>query len=127
MKKYLPNDKDREGYNKFFTAYRNNIVHLNIIAKLSKLTKNIDKDINSYFDIYHYCTQRVMFDYCKMNNNVVLAKMKDLAHIKSDCDEFSSKHTYPFSSAVLRFMNLPFAYNVPRFKNLSYKKFFDKQ
>jgi hypothetical protein len=24
-------------------------------------------------------------------------------------------------------MNLPFAYNVPRFKNLSYKKFFDKQ
>lgn len=74
MKKYLPNDKDREKYNKFFTAYRNNIVHLNIIAKLSKLTKNIDKDINSYFDIYHYCTQRVMFDYCKKNNNVVLAK-----------------------------------------------------
>lgn len=127
MKKYLPNDKDRKGYNKFFTAYRNNIVHLNIIAKLSELTKNIDKDINSYFDIYHYCTQRVMFDYCQKNNNVVLAKMKDLAHIKSDCDEFSSKHTYPFSSAVLRFMNLPFAYNVPRFKNLSYKKFFDKQ
>lgn len=127
MKKYLPNDKDREGYNKFFRAYRNNIVHLNIIAKLSELTSNIDKDINSYFDIYHYCTQRVMFDYCKENNNVVLAKMKDLAHIKSDCDEFSSKHTYPFSSAVLRFMNLPFAYNVPRFKNLSYKKFFDKQ
>ena len=127
MKKYLPNDKDREGYNKFFRAYRNNIVHLNIIAKLSELTKNIDKDINSYFDIYHYCTQRVMFDYCKKNNNVVLAKMKDLAHIKSDCDEFSSKHTYPYSSAVLRFMNLPFAYNVPRFKNLSYKKFFDKQ
>lgn len=127
MKKYLPNDKDREKYNKFFTAYRNNIVHLNIIAKLSELTKNIDKDINSYFDIYHYCTQRVMFDYCQKNNKVVLAKMKDLAHIKSDCDEFSSKHTYPFSSAVLRFMNLPFAYNVPRFKNLSYKKFFDKQ
>lgn len=127
MKKYLPNDKDRKRYNKFFRAYRNNIVHLNIIAKLSELTKNIDKDINSYFDIYHYCTQRVMFDYCKENNNVVLAKMKDLAHIKSDCDEFSSKHTYPFSSAVLRFMNLPFAYNVPRFKNLSYKKFFDKQ
>lgn len=127
MKKYLPNEKDREKYNKFFTAYRNNIVHLNIIAKLSKLTKNIDKDINSYFDIYHYCTQRVMFDYCQKNNNVVLAKMKDLAHIKSDCDEFSSKHTYPYSSAVLRFMNLPFAYNVPRFKNLSYKKFFDKQ
>ena len=127
MKKYLPNDKDREGYNKFFTAYRNNIVHLNIIAKLSKLTKNIDKDINSYFDIYHYCTQRVMFNYCKEKNDVVLAKMKDLAHIKSDCDEFSSKHTYPYSSAVLRFMNLPFAYNVPRFKNLSYRKFFDKQ
>lgn len=127
MKKYLPNDKDREDYNDFFTAYRNNIVHLNIIAKLSELTKNIDKDINSYFDIYHYCTQRVMFDYCQKNNNVVLAKMKDLAHIKSDCDEFSSKHTYPYSSAVLRFMNLPFAYNVPRFKNLSYKKFFDKQ
>lgn len=127
MKKYLPNDKDREKYNDFFRAYRNNIVHLKIIAKLSELTKNIDKDINSYFDIYHYCTQRVMFDYCQKNNNVVLAKMKDLAHIKSDCDEFSSKHTYPFSSAVLRFMNLPFAYNVPRFKNLSYKKFFDKQ
>lgn len=127
MRKYLPNDKDRKDYNKFFRAYRNNIVHLNIIAKLSELTSNIDKDINSYFDIYHYCTQRVMFDYCKKNNNVVLAKMKDLAHIKSDCDEFSSKHTYPYSSAVLRFMNLPFAYNVPRFKNLSYKKFFDKQ
>lgn len=127
MKKYLPNDKDRKEYNDFFKQYRNNIVHLNIIANLSKLTKNIDKDINSYFDIYHYCTQRVMFDYCKKNNNVVLAKMKDLAHIKSDCDEFSSKHTYPYSSAVLRFMNLPFAYNVPRFKNLSYKKFFDKQ
>ena len=127
MKKYLPNDKDREGYNKFFKQYRNNIVHLKIIAKLSELTKNIDKDINSYFDIYHYCTQRVMFNYCKEKNDVVLAKMKDLAHIKSDCDEFSSKHTYPFSSAVLRFMNLPFAYNVPRFKNLSYKKFFDKQ
>lgn len=127
MKKYLPNDEDRKEYNKFFKQYRNNIVHLNIIAKLSELTKNIDKDINSYFDIYHYCTQRVMFDYCQKNNNVVLAKMKDLAHIKSDCDEFSSKHTYPYSSAVLRFMNLPFAYNVPRFKNLSYKKFFDKQ
>lgn len=127
MKKYLPNDKDREKYNDFFRAYRNNIVHLNIIAKLSELTKNIDKDINSYFDIYHYCTQRVMFNYCKEKNDVILAKMKDLAHIKSDCDEFSSKHTYPFSSAVLRFMNLPFAYNVPRFKNLSYKKFFDKQ
>lgn len=127
MKKYLPIDKDRKEYNKFFKQYRNNIVHLNIIAKLSELTKNIDKDINSYFDIYHYCTQRVMFDYCKKNNNVVLAKMKDLAHIKSDCDEFSSKHTYPYSSAVLRFMNLPFAYNVPRFKNLSYRKFFDKQ
>lgn len=127
MKKYLPNDEDRKEYNKFFKQYRNNIVHLNIIAKLSELTKNIDKDINSYFDIYHYCTQRVVFDYCKKNNNVVLAKMKDLAHIKSDCDEFSSKHTYPYSSAVLRFMNLPFAYNVPRFKNLSYRKFFDKQ
>ena len=127
MKKYLPNDEDRKEYNKFFKQYRNNIVHLKIIAKLSELTKNIDKDINSYFDIYHYCTQRVMFDYCQKNNNVVLAKMKDLAHIKSDCDEFSSKNTYPYSSAVLRFMNLPFAYNVPRFKNLSYQKFFDKQ
>lgn len=127
MKKYLPNDKDRKEYNSFFRQYRNNIVHLNIIANLSKLTSTIDKEINSYFEIFHYCTQRVMFDYCKNNNKVVLAKMKDLAHIKSDCDEFSSKYTYPYSSAVLRFMNLPFAYNVPRFKNLSYQKFFDKQ
>ncbi len=127
MKKYLPNDKDRGEYNKFFKQYRNNIVHLNIIANLSKLTSTIDKEINSYFEIFHYCTQRVMFDYCKGKNKVVFAKMKDLAHIKSDCDEFSSKNTYPYSSAVLRFMNLPFAYNVPRFKNLSYQKFFDKQ
>ena len=127
MKKYLPNDEDRKEYNKFFKQYRNNIVHLNIIANLSKLTSTIDKEINSYFEIFHYCAQRVMFDYCKNNNKVVLAKMKDLAHIKSDCDEFSSKYTYPYSSAVLRFMNLPFAYNVPRFKNLSYQKFFDKQ
>ena len=127
MKKYLPNDEDRKEYNKIFKQYRNNIVHLNIIANLSKLTSTIDKEINSYFEIFHYCAQRVMFDYCKNNNKVVLAKMKDLAHIKSDCDEFSSKYTYPYSSAVLRFMNLPFAYNVPRFKNLSYQKFFDKQ
>lgn len=35
MKKYLPNDEDRKEYNKFFKQYRNNIVHLKIIAKLS--------------------------------------------------------------------------------------------
>ncbi|WP_288263656.1 type VI-D CRISPR-associated RNA-guided ribonuclease Cas13d [uncultured Ruminococcus sp.] len=72
MKKYLPNDEDRKEYNKFFKQYRNNIVHLNIIANLSKLTSTIDKEINSYFEIFHYCAQRVMFDYCKNNNKVVL-------------------------------------------------------
>ena len=112
--------------------FRNSVDHLGAVRNMGAYIGDI-ADCNSYFELYHYIQQRYLigqFDY--------------------NCDRPSTKHPgekiiskSTINPAMLRYMaavkqhssycmdmvkalNVPFAYNLPRYKNLSIKQLFDR-
>ena len=97
--------KLKENHINIFSSFRNTALHLNLISNAYKYIDDI-RAIKSYYDIYQYILQNWIFN--------------DLGSSNEMLDDFKAKfnryHTYV--NDLVKIMNIPFAYNLARYKNL---------
>lgn len=108
-------------------VYRDAIAHLFALSEIGKYISDIEK-VDSYFEVYHYVMQR----YLQNPPESVSDKYKE--YLKDDQDQMlldylkktETYHTY--QKDLLWLLNIPFAYNLPRYKNLCVAELFaDKE
>lgn len=106
--------------------HRNIIAHLTIIRSLSHYLPDRNGSgygeirINSYFGLYHHCVQEY-FARGGFNNNI---NPEDLQTVKERLEK-AVKSGEIFSRDLVWALNVPFCYNMPRYKNLSVENLFD--
>ena len=99
--------------NNIFRKYRNNIAHLNAVTKACEYIEKIEK-IDSYFALYHFIIQNCLKDdkSIRTNSDGIKTAFKNIDTNKR------------YSKDLVKILNTPFAYNLPRYKNLSIKELF---
>lgn len=109
-KKYLEIAKTnlRNSTSKMCTDFRNAVDHLNAVRNADRFINTI-KYIDSYYDLYQYLIQKSVVS---VNSSISYAK------------QLNEYQTY--SKDFTKALCVPFAYNTPRFKNLSIMELFDK-
>ena len=97
--------------------YRNNAAHIGAVRNAHLYIKDI-KGFGSYFELYHYITQRSLEDTYKHFDKTVADKSK----------EYFSKVTQfgTYCKDFVKALNTPFGYKLARYKNLSINELFDK-
>lgn len=95
--------------NKIVTEYRNNVQHLAVVNNITKYLGDIS-EVTSYYSLYCYILQRLLLD---NNNN------DKFAAIKEKLIKFGT-----YNKNFMWLINVPFAYNLPRYKNLSNEEIF---
>lgn len=111
--------------------YRNMIEHLDAIRNADRYIKDV-KEIHSWFALYHYIMQRRImeqFEYEKeQDSSIGQGKMISEEQLKPKTKEYFRKvEIYgSYCKDFVKALNVPFAYNLPRYKNLSIDELFDK-
>lgn len=100
---------------KIIGFYRNNVAHLSVIRNADLYVGDI-KEFRSYFELYHYIMQCMLMNGCK-NQSVSHATEKYFVAVEK-------YKTY--SKDFVKALNVPFGYNLARYKNLSIEPLFDK-
>lgn len=96
--------------------FRNTTEHLNAVREAYKHAQSIGA-FKSYFELYHYLVQcDILEQYTESPTNL---HGKTAAYF----DLIQKHHTY--SKDFVKALCVPFAYNLPRFKNLSIEGLFD--
>ena len=99
-----------QDYQDVFEKVRNNVMHLAVIDKFLSLLDKYNSKNSSYFSLYNFVLQSLVCDV-----------VEELSYCKKN---FLSKGNY--SKDVIQVLNMPFAYNLARFKALTNEKIFDK-
>lgn len=109
--------------NTLFIEYRNKIAHLSVINLGHKYINGVEK-IYSYFGLYHYIMQRILRDSRETIKNYEGSDVENDTINKcfNDLDKFNY-----FSKDLINILNLPFAYNIARYRNLSIEDLFNSQ
>lgn len=95
--------------------YRNNVAHLNVINTMDRYIADCKE--SSYYGMYCYCLQRHMFDdICEKAPNGKISEIMKKVRETGTC-----------SKDLMWLINLPFAYNLPRYKNLSNEILFNER
>jgi len=110
----------KNSHNTLIVRYRNNIEHLDVISNIDKYIGDI-KEFKSYFELYHYIVQRKLIDECRATDPVKMAKLHE--NIEKFAEPVLSYNTY--CKDFVKALNIPFGYNLARFKNLSINELFD--
>ncbi len=108
----------------FITEFRNYVDHLNVVRNADSYIGDIAR-FDSYFELYHYLLQRSLIDKFNMaiaNGWIKVedANPKSLEYIR----QIEVHHTY--CKDMVKALNVPFAYSLPRYKNLSVNELFDR-
>ncbi len=108
----------------FIWGFRNCVDHLNVVRNADSYIGDIAR-FDSYFELYHYLLQRLLSDMFKAQiekgkNKVEDANPKSLEYI----EQIKAHHTY--CKDMVKALNVPFAYSLPRYKNLSVNELFDR-
>lgn len=98
-----------------FLFYRNNVAHLEVLNQSDQYF-TLNRIPSSYFEIYH----TIMGIILKNNSNFLSFSNYSLEKLNSIL-QFNV-----YSKDLLHILNLPFAYNLPRYKNLSIEILFDQ-
>lgn len=110
-----------------FVKYRNSIAHLNAVRKASKYINDI-RGFDTYFELYHYIMQRDLKDILEKIAEGAAKEteegQKQDELLKTYFDNLDKYGTYV--KDFVKALNIPFAYNYPRYKNLSIDELFDK-
>lgn len=108
----------------FITEFRNCVDHMNTVRNADLYIGDIAR-FDSYFELYHYLLQRSLID--RFNTAIAKgwikvedANPKSLLYIS----QIERYHTY--CKDMVKALNVPFAYNLPRYKNLSVNELFDR-
>ena len=103
-------------------AFRNNVAHLNVIRNSAKWMDGI-REVHSYFELYHYMMQKCLLEGQKKNSG----KERNVEPNERTKGYFSKVEKYgTYCKDFVKALNVPFAYNLPRFKNLSINELFDQ-
>lgn len=115
-----------EDYSNFlFNKYRNSIAHLAVLEEASKYISEKGK-ITSYFELYHYIMQR------SLQKEYELAKehrydMDDMYQNEEIPRKFNmAKKYHTYCKDLVKILNVPFGYNLGRFKAISIEPLFDR-
>lgn len=95
--------------------FRNITEHINTVQNAGKYLNDIKK-FESYYQIYHYIAQRLLSD---------RTKGKDISETTKRYISLVNEHG-SYCKDFVKALCVPFAYNLPRFKNLSIDGLFDK-
>lgn len=100
------------------TDYRNCVAHLNVVRNCDQYLENIDT-VHSYFSLYQYLVQHYL--------------LKKFEKKKHRCKDDLAIHYYSqvkqyrgYVKDLVKALNAPFGYNIPRFKNLTIEQLFDR-
>lgn len=96
---------------RLYREYRNKVVHLNICHDFSDLVEGI-RNPGSYFDVYAFAVQN-----WALRQDFLGVFRTSLKH---DIDTYRT-----YQRDFLKILNLPFAYNEPRYKNLTIADLFN--
>lgn len=100
----------------YIRRYRNGVAHLSIIRNCDKWIGDITR-IKSYYALYQYLAQRYVCEEIKRDYPDIeqtSSYFKDLCHFNS------------YVKDLVKALNAPFGYNIPRFKNLTIEELFDR-
>ena len=110
----------------FIAGFRNFADHLNVVRSADAYINDI-AHFDSYFELYHYLLQRCLMDdfrkwAAKLNSRITeeTVNPKMLTYFAL----IEKYHTY--CKDMVKALNVPFAYNLPRYKNLSINELFDR-
>lgn len=133
--------------NQLIRQFRNNVAHLNTIRNMDGI-ENVT-GITSYFQIYHYLMQKALYkEFKKCRENAVrkwtpyiteITKPKYVYYNKKERQDVEvelnpkvfgymeniKNHSNDYCKDFVKALCAPFAYNLPRFKNLSIEELFD--
>jgi hypothetical protein len=96
-----------------FISYRNNVAHLEVLNQSDQYFTQIHKVPASYFEVYH-TIMGLIFRNKGRFSQFTMEKLNSIY-----------QHQI-YSKDLLHILNLPFAYNLPRYKNLSIEILFDQ-
>lgn len=116
----VTNLQEAKGIEPILAQYKNFVDHLNVIKQAPNYFDGI-KGVNSFYGIYCYVLQNMLADKMIEWGNNDKNKTEDIYRINSIGKKLkrnlNEHHT--FSSDFMWIINMPFAYNFPRYKNLS--------
>ena len=118
-RRYLRQNLENAGClgNDMLAEYRNQVQHLNAVRLAHLYAKDIRK-VESYFALYHYIMQRILMDSSGDTDNAEAGVLPRRY--------FNSVKTYrTYCKDFTKALNIPFCYNLPRYKNLSIDCLFD--
>ena len=92
--------------------FRNWVAHLNVVNQAADLVEGVKAD--SFYGVYCYCLQKLLLS--------ALNDSKAAAEILNDV-----KKTGKYCKDLMWLINLPFAYNLARYKNLSNEYLFNER
>jgi len=95
-------------------SYRDCVAHLNVIIQVGNYLGTMQK-ITSYYDIFVYCLQKYLID---NQMGFVGDYNDDLSSVIISYDK-AIKQSGFYNKNMLWLLNVPFAYNLARYKNLS--------
>lgn len=101
-----------------FSCYRNFISHMTAVTNAYKYIGEMNaEDKISYYSIFNYILQRYL-------NEVYIDSKNALPEWYKSCmQKVEQYHSY--NKDVIKILNMPFAYNLPRYKNLSVEYLFN--
>ena len=102
-------------------SYRNKVEHLTVPARLSELVGCVEElgEITSYYSLYVYLLQKLLIKEQKRKCDFE----DELLDVILNWDDEIAKGK-AFSKPMLWVINVPFAYNMARYKNLSIENLF---
>lgn len=122
IQKYLEVNMENSDRWAIYT-YRNQVAHMNPIRNSEMYISDL-REINSYFELYHYLVQRTIID--QFNYEIEKGMIKE-DELKKTKDYFESVRQYgTYCKDFVKALNIPFSYNLPRYKNLSINELFDR-
>ena len=112
------------------SQFRNSVEHLNAVRDAATYINDI-KSIDSYFGLYHYLMQRTLeaqYNYfCGKESKFGGVIISEEKINKEMLKYFSLVKRYgTYCKDMVKALNVPFAYNLPRYKNLSIEELFDR-
>ncbi len=110
------NDKQKDAALSLLALYRNKAAHLSVLHAADKYVCELSK-ADSWFLVYHYLMQRLLADEFRYPDELPGA-LRELL--------FRPARYHSACSDLIKVLNFSFAYNLPRYKDLSIDGLFDK-
>ncbi len=108
----------------FIVEFRNGVDHMNAVRNADKYIGDISH-FDSYFELYHYLMQRSLIDSYHYGIEHDKPDIKDVKSASLKYMALVEQHR-TYCKDMVKALNVPFAYNLPRYKNLSIKELFDR-